>query len=116
MKTVANVTIKPSIVESITVDDVTVTEGTNGSFWGYNTENGNDSWYHYEIFAENVTVKLTDGTTFSGTPDELQEEFGAILTISPELYQNYHNQWGVGEHEIIASFMGKKTQFKYPNE
>ena len=113
VKTVANVTIKPSIVESITVDDVTVTEGTNGSFWGYNTENGNDSWYHYEIFAENVTVKLTDGTTFSGTPDELQEEFGAILTISPELYQNYHNQWGVGEHEIIASFMGKKTQFKF---
>lgn len=110
--TVANVTIKPGIVESIEVEDVTVVEGVQGSFWEETMPDGStDTWFCYEVFAEDVTVNLTDGTTISGAEWEVEEQLGFDLSLQYE--QNYYNQWGVGEHTVTASLMGKRTEFSY---
>ena len=110
--TVANVTIKPGIVESIEVEDVTVVEGVQGSFWEETMPDGStDTWFCYEVFAEDVTVNLTDGTIISGAEWEVEEQLGLELSLQYE--QNYYNQWGVGEHTVTASLMGKSTEFSY---
>lgn len=111
--TTINATVKPGIVESISVDNVTVTEGTHGSLHENQSGNGSDFWYHYELFAGNITVTLTDGTTVQGSQYEIYEQLGLNITLRAEQIQNDNNPWGVGEHKIIASVSGKKAEFLY---
>ncbi len=113
VSTIAHVTVKPSIVESISVEDVVITEGTNGSFCEQDTADGKDIWFRYDIFADNITVNLTDGTTVSGNQEYIREQLGVSVTLNPELYQYYEEQWGVGEYKITASLMGKKAEFLF---
>ncbi len=111
--TTLNVTVKPGIVESITVGDVVVTEGTNGGYWQHETEDGMDCWYHYDIYADDVTVTLTDGTVLQGNQDYIREKVGHSITFTPEEDQYSDDPWTVGEYAVTASLLGKKAQFKY---
>lgn len=111
--TTLNVTIKPGIVASIAVGDVTVIEGTHGGFWPYETEDGTIYWYQYDIYADDITVTLTDGTVLQGNHNDIIEALGSSIRFVPEEDQYYNNQWTIGEYTVTASLMGKKAQFKY---
>ena len=114
VSTTAHVTVKPGIVESISIENVVVTEGTHGSWWGQELPDGSkDTWYHYDIFAENITVTLSDGTTLRGNQEHIWEQLGVSVTFNSESYQHYEGQWGVGEYKVTASLMGKKTEFLF---
>lgn len=112
VSTTAYVTVKPGLVESIEIEDVTVLEGVQGSFWQETLPDGStDVWFNYEVFAEEVTVSLTDGTTIHGTEHEVEEQLGCDIQLYYE--QNYYNQWDVGEYTVTASVMGKRTEFLF---
>lgn len=116
VSTTIKVTVKPGIVESIVVEDVTVLEGTHGSFWRENINGESVVWYHYDVNPEHITVNLTDGSTVSGTPSEIYEQLGLNVSCYPEMSQFYQQQWGVGQYVINASLSGKKTTFLFKIE
>lgn len=109
--TTLNVTILPGRVTGISVEDVTVTEGTGGSCTRYETANGTDYAYNYEYYPERITVYLSDGDPVTGTQYEIWEALGVNIQFEPEQPQSYHNQWGVGEHKVTASLNGKKAEY-----
>lgn len=57
-----------------------------------------------------ITVYYKDGSSISGTADEIIEMTGYV----PDFYgdQNYNNQWDIGIHTMTASFMGVNTEFE----
>ena len=111
--TTINITVKPSIVASIAVEDVTVTEGTHGSFYQGGDYDDIFYWYHYDIYADDITVTLTDGTVVQGNEDQIREQVGYSIRFSSEKEQYYDEPWTVGEYAVTASLLGKKAQFKY---
>jgi len=114
VSTTINVTVKPGIVESILIGDITVTEGTGGYVRIEEMPDGTkDYWYYYEIYAEDVTVNLTDGTTVRGNQWEVCDQLGMNIIMHPENYQMHANPWGVGEYNITASLGGKETEFLF---
>ncbi|MGN1162112.1 MAG: bacterial Ig-like domain-containing protein, partial [Candidatus Fimenecus sp.] len=112
-----NVTITESPVESITVADNSVMEGTHGYWnneWIYNEETGADeevSYYCYNDYTPNeITVNFKDGSSFTGAIYELQEQYGENVSYSDN--QSYENQWTVGNtYPVTVSFMGVSSSF-----
>ena len=105
--------LKPGIVESIIVEDVIVTEGTHGYFMQYDRGEGIDYWYYYEIYPNNITVNLTDGSSITGNMEYIRKMLGYDVRCSAQVDQHYHNQWGPGTYTITASLMGKKTEYTF---
>lgn len=108
------VTVKPGLVESVSVSDMTVTEGTNGAFYQHMDESHPefDVWYQYDaIFPTDITVNLSDGRVLKGDMEYIESELGVNIRL--DYHQNYDNQWGIGAHEVTINVMGKTTTFNY---
>ena len=114
-RTTISAVIEPSPIASIVVDDITHIQNTGG-YWengGYWDENDNwvegGKFYYYHAYPQNITITYTDGTVVSGTWDDIEKQTG----IRPEIYvpQNWQNQWGLGEHTVTLSFMGKSVEY-----
>lgn len=85
--------------EDITVEDVVQMEGAGwmAGYWDEESETFiEDAWMNYDVFPENITITLTDGSEVSGNPHDLPDSIREYLWWHSE--QSYENQWGVGEH------------------
>lgn len=102
-----NVSIVEGPVESISVDNVTYIEGTNGTL--QLDESGQKYIYDLYYWDLSYTVTLKDGQTIksqSGTVTIDGEEYEAYVT-----HNQYENQWGVGDHTATITFMGATAEF-----
>ncbi|MGN0569179.1 MAG: bacterial Ig-like domain-containing protein [Candidatus Fimenecus sp.] len=112
-----NVTITQSPVESIEISDISVIENTHGNWsneWIYNEETGTEEkvgYYRYSEYTPNeITVNFKDGSSYTGAPYELQEQYGEWVSYSDN--QSYENQWTVGNtYPVTVSFMGISSSF-----
>ncbi len=104
------VSIEEYPIKGISAETVQCIVGLSG--WtdnsGYWDENGNyipgPEWFRYEITPQKITVHYSDGTTFTGTQDQVAVETGYWPNVTDD--QSYENQWGIGEHTAIISLGG----------
>lgn len=109
------VTVEEYPIKGISAETVQCIVGLNG--WTYNDgywdENGNyitgPEWFRYEIFPQKITVHYSDGTSFTGTQDQIAEKTGYWPNYIDD--QSYENQWGVGEHTAIITLGGLSAEY-----
>ncbi len=118
------VTVIENPVESLTVDDVTFYENTDG--W-YETDAGGDAYYVYPIFYDDILqpwmsshIQLKDGTKVE---PRVRGSLGyGAAGVGFLIYNQFYegpffetdqetNHWGIGMHVASAEFLGVKTQF-----
>jgi len=112
------VTITPSPVESMTVQPVTIVEGTCGTIsHAYNPETGNYDREYYYYYPSSVlgkttyTLNFTDGSSWSGSGNEGYHYNGQVYWLDSHVNQNYDKKWTAGNtYTIDAFFMGKHVQ------
>ncbi len=99
------VTVKENPVQSISVESISIVEGTHGYT---STDRNGNSYYEYHIFNsdlyKNITIYYKDGTSFTGTPQQiynLTKEFS--MTFSANQRESH---WSVGDNTATASYMG----------
>ncbi len=102
------VTVIDNPVVSVEAADITICEGSNGFY----TEdgNGNEWFYYYCGYPDEITVRTIDGNTFSGdygtVQNEMLEAYGALFDgysyFTQE--QNYANRFSAG-HTYDAEFV-----------
>ena len=105
------VTISESPVASISVDDITFMEGTNGHWehvWDEASQDWVD-WFMYNADIQHMTVTYRNGDVLEGTPDEIFEQTGESVSTFSD--QNYNNQWDIGRHAMEVSFMGVQSVY-----
>ncbi|MBQ8892854.1 MAG: leucine-rich repeat protein [Clostridia bacterium] len=110
------VTFQVEILESpltgLTAPDITIIEGTNGSYRDeYNSETGQwETYFCYEIYLGDVTFTLKNGTTLTGTSYTYEgTTYGVEYSYRQD--QSPENPWGLGTHEYEFHFMGKTGKF-----
>ncbi len=107
------VVISETPVERISVEPLTFMEGTHGlynDYWDETTgETVWEAWFCYDVYPETVSIYYKDGSTFTGTPDEIYEKTGYYVDTNSD--QSYENPWGVGTHIATATFMGVSAEF-----
>lgn len=91
-------------IQSITVEDISYMEGTNG--WEHN---GPDKWYEYDIQPKNISVTLKDGSVISGSYYDVCQQLGYYGDYSSD--QSFDNQWDVGEHTATINLMGFTAEY-----
>lgn len=105
------VSVVENMVQSIEIDKLQIIEHTGGEWTRdttYNIEEDNyyetEEYYVYNnIIPEIVTINFQDGTSFTGTPIEIEETYGYDITFNCN--QNYNNQWTVNNtYEAGVSF------------
>ena len=108
------VTLEENQIESIQADNITVTEGTNGSL----KTDSSGSWYSYSCpWPENMTVTMKDGTAYTGSVSEVKSEIEAYSTwFESACYyadeQSYDHQYTAGNsYEAVFLFAGKSTSY-----
>ena len=105
------VTITETPVKSVTVDPITIVEGTDGSFWESYDEDGEltGRYFHYDTEPENITVEFKDGTKISGDASHIWQETGESVITNND--QSRDNVWGVGDHTATVTFMTVKAEY-----
>ena len=99
-----NVTITPSPVERIEINDISVIENTNG----YEDEDGN--YIYYDIYPD-YTVYLKDGSVISSNKEEIEidGEYYCIEYVTEDQYEEY---WTVGNsYQATGTFLGVSDTF-----
>ena len=75
-------------------------------YWNtaYNDETGNWDLEYFEYSVNSadilITVTMKDGTVYTGDRWEIEETTG--FSVEFDYYQDYYNQWGLGEHEVTV--------------
>ena len=105
------VTITETPVKSVTVEPITLIEGTDGSFWESYEEGGKLTarYFHYDVEPEKITIEFKDGTKISGDSSHIWQETGESVAIDDD--QSDENPWGIGDHTASATFMTVKAEF-----
>ena len=112
VKTTFNVNIVKSPAKSIEIDDLDITEHTNGYYtedYDYDKDDYVE-WYKYNDFGVNGTVVFNDGTSAEITNGGFVYKDN-YYNFDFESDQSYDNQWGIGAHKVTARVMGIKTDF-----
>ncbi len=108
------VNIVETPVESITIADLALKAELDGSLNGHIDEEGNwieESWFRYNETPESLTVNFKDGTSFTGSPYDLVEEYGYFFDI--EDIQSYETEWKAGNtYTLNYNFMGFNGSYK----
>ncbi len=114
------VTITKSPIASITADEVSFTENTNGyptEYWDDVTES-TVTYYRYAETPDCVTVTLKNGNVYNGYYYEVIEEINEAegLELDPDSLtvrsdQAFENQWGVGRHTVYCELTGVEFEF-----
>ncbi|OQA48629.1 MAG: hypothetical protein BWY46_01303 [Firmicutes bacterium ADurb.Bin300] len=103
-------------VESISVAaNVPFIENIDGYYTcDYNpaTDEYDLEYFYYELdfFDILITVNYKDGTSITGTDNEIYEETGEWVYFESE--QSYETPWGVGKHTATAWYMGVSAEFE----
>ncbi len=109
-----DVTITETPVASIEVSDVSVVYHADGEWQGaYHPETGErieKAYFYYDI-VPSLTVTYKDGTTISGTSDEIHEQTGSSVSILLPYTQYYGHELAIGENTATAVFMGVADDF-----
>lgn len=105
------VEIIESPVVSLEIEDVTLEEGAHSSISYDFDENGNLRYYCSYNYNPLCTVTFDDGRTEQVYLHECIEYNGESYYISAMDDQGLDNNWGVGEHTVVANFMGYETTF-----
>lgn len=107
------VEIIPSPVESISVEPLALIEKAHGHselYWDEATGDWvKDAWFCYSIEPKTVTIRYQDGSTFTGTPEEIYDQTG--YHVDSDSDQSYEKPWGVGTHTATATFMGVSAEY-----
>ncbi len=99
-------------VESISVEPLTLIENADGYYagdWDKTTQELKNVWFCYDILPETITVNYTDGSSVTGTLEEIFQGAGTAADFTSD--QSYENQWGIGTHTATATFMGVSTEY-----
>lgn len=109
----ANISVGTTPVKSVSASDTTITEYTCGFYDdGWEGMEWRDHyWYHYSLLPSEITVEFEDNTSFTGTPEELEEKYGS--EVVPRDTQDQSNQLGVGSFPVDAKFMGVAFSYGY---
>lgn len=102
----ATVTIIENPIRAITAEPITVVEGTCGNSWSYESDGKLQAWFEYDIYNHKLTLDMKDGTTYTGSWDDIYATYGVSPSYSDD--QSYDNPWGVGTHVITVS-IGEAT-------
>jgi hypothetical protein len=113
LETTFCVTVLQPIISSISVNDITLDEYSDG-YWAdyYDGSTYEGSYYRYEYYLDytEITVTRADGTTFTGTPYEISNEFGVYPEFTDT--QSYENPWTRnGINTITATLANASTTF-----
>ena len=96
------VTLTPSRIKSLTVEDTTVDEDLDAKLYSIYEESGEKSYYNYTPNPQ-ITITYSDNTVFTGNLYECRER---EPDISMQMEQNYDNQWAVGNTYPCNIFLG----------
>lgn len=113
-KVTFNAAIKPMTVESFSVEDVTIYEGTYCNL--QKDANTGENYIRYSVNSKvNISFRF-DGKDYSGTTSEIGQIMYDLTgsRIVPEVTdeQSYANQWtGGGTYEAKVSFLGEERTF-----
>lgn len=107
------ITVLESPIESITVDDVDVIEGTNGLYTTeYNPNTGScEEYYCYTTDVKEVKIVFKDGTTTTTTYSGFEYQ-GEYYSLNISSNQGPHNEWGIGAHTVNVRAIGVETTYK----
>ncbi len=111
-----DVDIVESPVESITYDDVTVLENSNGYYTTsqiYNEETGmwedSPQYYRYNAYPKNLVTTLKDGSVFNGSGFTWN---GTWYSVQTQTTQSYENQWTAGNtYTATGSILGYTFEY-----
>ena len=107
------ITIEKTPVVSVSATGSSVMEGTHCSQRTDDREYGETpSYTYYDCDPGELTVKFEDGTEFTGSSFEFEQEYG-YGTVYVLEDQEYENQWGVGEHPAKVMVMGVEADFVF---
>ena len=101
-------------VVSVSVDDMTIVEGTRGNWCLGSDENGNETtWWVYEAYPDSYTVTFSDGSeqTLETWDYVVDYRTGGYYCLGWSYDQSYDNQWGVGTHTATAMIAGVETTY-----
>lgn len=108
-----NVTVMPSNVEELILEDITLIEGLDGHYEDeYNENTGAvDSYFRYTLYSWSSKVRLSDGSSdgiYSGYYDTLSDEWGELCFADG---QSVYSPWGVGVHKVTGYLLGRTCEF-----
>lgn len=109
------VTIRENPIATITASDAVIMEGTNGN-WEQRADG--ESWYqYYTVWPDTVTVRTTDGKSFTGAPwnvsDELYQEYGFRFNPWSQYvdHQNEANPFTAGNTYYAVFSLGERKAY-----
>ena len=97
---------KEGNVESISAEKITLTEKADGII--YALSEGDGYYYHYYPKTDAITVNFKNGTSFTGSPDELSD-----MSIDIFVYdsQSEETPWKAGENKGVIAAGGKMCEY-----
>lgn len=105
------VNIIDSPVKSVSVNALEMMEGYN--CWScdeYDEYGGFVGTYNkYYIEPNEITIEYSDGTSYTGSIWELQNQLGIEIIVDSD--QSYNNQWGAGTHSATITVAGKTFSY-----
>ena len=102
-------------VESIYISNMTLVADNDG-YWDldyyWDEVNGDCyyEYYRYYIYPNEITVIFSDGTSFTGSVDDVYSKTGHMLSINDS--QSYENQWNVGDYYVSATLGEARTTYR----
>ncbi len=110
------VRIETSPIASITATDAVAFKGLDGY---YENTDGKEWFYFYGVIPKSITVKTTDGKTYSGeygmVQQQLYSKYGKNFPVSLyyKIEQSYENQFVVGKtYDAVINYGGKSATYK----
>ncbi len=103
-------------VDSISaVANIPLIENIDGYFvrdYNPDTDEYDLEFFYYELdfFDISITVNYKDGTSITGTDEEIFYETGRWVFFETD--QSYENQWDIGMHTATAEFLGVTADFE----
>ena len=110
-ETTYEVTVLETPIESLTVEDATIIEGTNGEYITEYRPEGQVEYYRYNFNNVTYTAIFKDGTTITRKQNNGIEYNDQYYSTSVKTDQSYDNQWGIGTHEVTMSVLGVETTY-----
>ncbi len=104
VETTFNVEIAETPIESISVENVSIIEGTNGYFY----REDNNQYYKYDYYPE-ITVRFKDGTSQTTQSGFYIDD--TYVYVDYEDTQDLDTPWGVGNHTVTATLCGVSDTF-----
>lgn len=103
--------VAENIIESVSIDDVSIIVGTNTeerAYWDEETDS--ERYYNAYTYCVNGSVTLKEGGSAT-IEDNFVTIDGKRIEVKLNDNQDHENQWGIGTHHATTTVLGNEATF-----